>query len=457
MPDISITSGSTPPCRTSVNTIREVFNYIKRYSGKLFVLKIEDCLLSSPLFPLLMKDVVQLHDIGISIIIVTGTRVTIERNLERAGVTSEFADGVRITTTETLPHVKLAAMEVAETVISHLAAGGANGVLGNWIKARALGVRNGVDFQWTGQVEKIRSDILHRLLEQRFIPVMYNIGFNTTGKCYNVNSSHNARHLALALNAIKLFFIGEDNGISSHGLTLPEETQIHDDGTLSNLDLRQVDMILRQNAGRLSVQDREYLENAVKVTSIPGGVKRVHIINGNREGSLLNEVFSSSGGGTMIYSNKHAGIRRARTEDIPAVLQLMDGYVRQGNLVSRTTEQIVEHMNEYYIYEVDQVIYGCGALYDQGNGWGEIGAVAVHPFYRSQGVGERILQYLIDMAGTRGFRSLFLLTTRATDWFLEFGFVLGNPGDLPETRRQTYNTERNSRVLILHLTNDAGR
>jgi len=66
--------------RASVNTIREVFEYICRYRDKIFVLKIEDTLIDHPLFPLLMKDIAQLHDIGIHLIIVIGTRATIEKH-----------------------------------------------------------------------------------------------------------------------------------------------------------------------------------------------------------------------------------------------------------------------------------------------------------------------------------------------------------------------------------------
>ena len=138
--------------RASVNTIREVFDYIRRYREKTFVLKIEDSLFGHPLFPLLMKDIIQLHDIGVHLIIVTGTRTTIARNLSDAGIETSFFNGIRITPPTVLPHIKLAAMEVVQTIISHLAAGGANGIMGNWTKARSLGVCNGIDFpvDWAG-------------------------------------------------------------------------------------------------------------------------------------------------------------------------------------------------------------------------------------------------------------------------------------------------------------------
>lgn len=133
--------------RASANTIREVFDYIRRYKGKIFVLKIDDALIDHPLFPLLMKDIVQLHHIGIHLIIVAGTRTTIEKHLAREKLPTRVVNGIRITSKSDMVHVKLAAMEVVQTVISHLSAGNANGIMGNWIRARSMGVCEGIDYQ----------------------------------------------------------------------------------------------------------------------------------------------------------------------------------------------------------------------------------------------------------------------------------------------------------------------
>jgi len=438
--------------RASVNTIREVFDYISRYRGKTFVLKIEDSLIGHPLFPLLMKDIIQLHDIGVQLIIVTGTRATITRNLEAAGIESTFVKGIRITPDTVLPHIKLAAMEVAQTIISHLAAGGANGIMGNWTKARSLGVCNGIDFQWTGQVEKIKSDIIHKLLAQDFIPVLYNIGLNAKGDCYNLNSNQITRQLCLDLDIEKLFFIRSQDALPTNKLTIPPGAQVHPNGEIfSNIDLGHVDSILNNNKSVLSLENQELLAHAKAVISRPNGVNRVHIIDGRKEGRLLQEVFTSVGGGTMIYGNRYAHIRQAKFDDVAEIMHLMDGYVKKGNLVMRTDLDIKNQIANYYIYEVDHAIYGCGALYELGHGWGEIGAIAVNPAYKSKGVGRGIMQYLIQNAHEKKLKTLFLLTTQAADWFLEFGFIQCRPENLPEHRKNNYNMERNSRVLLLDL------
>lgn len=438
--------------QASVSTIREVFDYIRRFRTHIFVLKIEDILIEDPLFPGLMKDLIRLHEAGIRIIIVPGTRYTIERNLNSAGLTTSLVDGIRITPAAILPHVKLAAMEVAETIISYLAVGKLNGIMGNWIKARSLGVRDGVDFQCTGEVEKIRSDIILKLLDQEFIPVVHPIGLNSLGDSYNLNSTQVACALCMDIDVSKLFFIGEHEGIRSTGMIIPEGAQLQAKGFFSNMDINHVKELLKHNSHHLFHQEKEYLKNAITVTSRENGVKRVHIISGKKEGSLLKEIFSSIGGGTMIYSNRHAYIRQAVEDDLPELMQLLDGYVQKGNLVMRTEEDVARHIRNYYIYEVDKAVYGCGALFDlDDDTCGEIGAIAVNPSYKSKGVGQGLMEHLIHLGRQKGFSKLFLLTTRAADWFYGFGFVHATPQDLPAKRKENYNQYRNSRVLMLVL------
>ncbi|MBT3388085.1 MAG: amino-acid N-acetyltransferase, partial [Desulfobacula sp.] len=438
--------------RASVNTIREVFDYIRRYKGKTFVLKIEDTLIGHPLFPLLMKDIVQLHDIGIHLIIVTGTRATIEKHLTKAKINTRVVNGIRITPKSAMPHVKLAAMEVVQTVISHLSADNASGIMGNWIRARSLGVREGLDYQYTGYVEKIQSSIVHKLLGQNFIPVIYNIGMNATGNCYNLNSDKIARQICLDLDIEKLFFIRAQDAIPTSGLELPPGSQVHPNGKIySNMDLDHVDFMLKQNKESLSFENLALLTYAKTVIDQPKGVNRVHIIDGRREGRLLQEVFSSIGGGTLIYGNQYAHIRQATLEDIPEILHLLDGNIKKGNMIIRTASDIKDKINAYHIYAVDHAVYGCGALYELGQGWAEIGAVAVNDAYKSKGIGRGLVQYIIQAAQKKHIKTLFLLTTQAADWFFEFGFVWANPSELPQSRREGYNPERNSRVLLLKL------
>ena len=224
---------------------------------------------------------------------------------------------------------KLAAMEVVQTVIAHLSAGGVNGIMGNWLRARSLGVCRGIDYQYTGQVEKIQSDIMLKLMDQDFVPVISNIGMNTTGDSYNLSSDHVAQKICQDFSIEKLFFIRAQDAIPTENLLVPPGSQIHPDQRIfSNMDMAQVCFLLDNNKEGLSRENRCVLECARAVIDRPGGVKRVHIIDGRKEGRMLQEVFSSVGGGTLIYGNRYAHIRHAALSDVPEILHL-PGCLRQ--------------------------------------------------------------------------------------------------------------------------------
>ena len=115
--------------------IREVFGYMDRFKGQLFVLKIDDSLMDHPMFPVLMRDIALLHKAGIRIIIVPGTRNSIDAQLKAWDLETEFHNGVRLTNEEALPLVEQASLGVAQRIMSHLTASGLSGIQGNWILA----------------------------------------------------------------------------------------------------------------------------------------------------------------------------------------------------------------------------------------------------------------------------------------------------------------------------------
>jgi len=120
------------------SAIREVFSYISRFKGQLFILKIEDSLLDNPAFPVLVKDIAQLHFVGIKVLIVPGTRSSIDRQLEAYKLKTDFHNGVRLTTQEALPLVEQASLGAAQRILSYLTANGINGIQGTGLKPAAL-------------------------------------------------------------------------------------------------------------------------------------------------------------------------------------------------------------------------------------------------------------------------------------------------------------------------------
>lgn len=430
------------------SAIREVFSYITRFKDQRFILKIEDTLLDNPAFPVLIRDIAQLHNVGIKILIVPGTRISIDKQLKAYGLKSDFKNGVRLTSEEALPLAEQASLGAAQRILSHLTANGINGIQGNWVQARSLGVVDGTDYMRTGKIERIECDIIERLLQEGFIPILPPIGWNKLGHAYNISSTELATELCRYLSVGKLFFIGEEGGIKTKGLIhgkLTTRLELSDHGIISALDIDQSMEILKKNPA-LPFAQRDYLENAIRACR--AGVKRVHLVYGLGQGSILQEVFSSRGNGTMVYANEYLNLRSAIIEDIPDMLGIMQSYVERGLLVPRSQEDIEAKLSDYVVYAVDNAIHGCGALHSFGNGCYEIAAIAVGANYRDAGIGEAVVNFLIEKAKKLKAKKLFLLTTQASDWFYTLGFKDGTINDLPKAKMEKYNACRNSKIMV---------
>jgi amino-acid N-acetyltransferase len=438
------TAGTRP--EGSIQAIREVFGYLRRYHDQVFVIKLDDALMGRPLFPLLVRDIVLLHETGIRVVLVPGAKTSIGAVLAKYGVKTRAVDGVRVTSSEAMPLVKLGASNIANALLSLLSENEAHGVVGNWVRARAVGVVKGVDYKHTGRVEKINTELMRGMLDDGLIPIVSNIGWNSVGQDYNLNSSELAVEVARALKATKLFFVGEQPGIPVvPGCRFAEPEEIRS-GQFSNLDRKEGEALLRDFPSALKPAGRELI--ALALRALGGGVERVHVVGGARDGILLQEVFSSAGQGTMFYLDDYDHVHPAQASDIPEILRIMQPYVDEGVLVQRTAEDLARDLDHYTVYKVDDVLHGCGALKPIGPGAAELLALVVDPAYAGRGTGGKIVDYLVQKARKAGIKKVFLLTTQTSDFFLRMGFKEAPVTALPPARRKTWNPTRNSRVLM---------
>jgi len=152
------------------------------------VLRIADELLDTPLFPMLIKDVVLLQRIGILAIIVPGARHAIDTALGTATALPIGIGKRRVTTDADMETVISASTRVVNEILALLTESGARAVVGNWVRARTAGVVDGVDYQRTGRVDRVDVKLLAALLETDAIPIISNIGWNAVGKAYNISS-----------------------------------------------------------------------------------------------------------------------------------------------------------------------------------------------------------------------------------------------------------------------------
>ena len=429
-----------------VEVIREAFGYINRFKGETFVLAIDGSLMESDALPSLVRDIVLLQRMGIRIALVPGARERIDAVLKKYNVACPLVQGTRVTTPQAIPFVKMASFDVSNRIMTMLSRNGADAVIGNWVRARTLGVRDGIDYQHTGLVEKVKAEFVIRSLNDGLVAIFPTIGWSSTGTPYNISSSELAATLARELRASKLLFCNRNGGIAAAGLKVPHDICLSNRGHLPLLTVSQARLVLEANRTRRA---RLLLEPVLRgVEACEYGVNRVHIINGNVDGVLLTEIFSNRGYGTMIHANEYDNVRPMTFADIPDVLALMRPLVEKKALVPRSGEELAAKLGDYIVHEIDGMVHGCGALHLLSPDEGEIAAIGVDAQYEGMGIGHKLVTFLLERAGKMQLRKVVLLTTQAPDWFFEAGFTRGGVGDLPRERRATVNRQRNPLVLV---------
>jgi amino-acid N-acetyltransferase len=436
--------------KEQVEIIRQAFGYIDRFKNQTFVVKLEGSLVSHPFFPILVKDIVLLHRMGIRIVLVPGAKQRIDEVLETYKIICRTVNGIRISPADSMPLIKMAAFDVCNKIMTLLAESNTTASMGNWVKAHAIGVRDGVDYESTGTVEKVQTDVINTMLGDGLIPIFPNIGWSAKGKPYNISSNELAFAIAAELKAAKLFFITDFGGVPSKKFKIPPAVYVSSDGIISQMTMEEAGSFLDLNAKVKSGPSFDLVSLAYRACK--AGVARVHIVDGRVEGLVLKEIFSNRGFGTMIYANQHENIRPLTLADIPEVIGVMEPLVEDQALIPRTTADIEKRLDDYIVYEVDGTIHGCGALHPYPNKSGEIAGIVVDEMYANLGTGRKILQYLIEKASKLKLKTAFVLTTQTEDWFTQFGFTKGTLNDLPAEKASAYNAKRGSKVLLYKLS-----
>jgi amino-acid N-acetyltransferase len=435
--------------------IRDVIRYIKKFKGSTIVIRIDDDVVDSPLFAGHMHDLSLLSETGIRIVIVPGAANHISKVLDAYGISWEYRDGIRVTDDEGMNFIKMAAFDVSNRIMTRLSGERQTAVIGNWVRARGRGIRDGVDYGSAGLVDRIELDSLVAALDDGFIPIIPCVGWTTTGKPYNISSTELAVATAVALKAEKLFFMGSGATISVDDYRMPPNAAVSSEGRMAAIAIGDIDSFIEMNRdvekaecplselADLLAQSRE---------ACMRGVTRAHILDGDIDGVIPAEIFSDLGSGTMIYRSDYGNFRTMIRDDIPAVLSLMNPFVERGILLPRTSEELEAEAPEFTVYEIDGGIRACAALHAYPEGMGEIAGIAVDEAYAHMGIGPKLMELLIERGKAQGFSAIFVLTTQTADWFERFGFKPCEIALLPAKRKDKWSEKRGSRMLILKFS-----
>lgn len=433
-----------------VEGFRHSVPYINTHRGKTFVIMLGGEAIEHENFSSIVNDIGLLHSLGIRLVVVYGARPQIDANLAAHHHEPLYHKNIRVTDAKTLELVKQAAGTLQLDITARLSMSlnntplqGAhiNVVSGNFIIAQPLGVDDGVDYCHSGRIRRIDEDAIHRQLDSGAIVLMGPVAVSVTGESFNLTSEEIATQLAIKLKAEKMIGF-----CSSQGVT-------NDDGDIVSERFpneAQARVEAQEEKGDYNSGTVRFLRGAVKACR--SGVRRCHLISYQEDGALLQELFSRDGIGTQIVMESAEQIRRATINDIGGILELIRPLEQQGILVRRSREQLEMEIDKFTIIQRDNTTIACAALYPfPEEKIGEMACVAVHPDYRSSSRGEVLLERIAAQAKQSGLSKLFVLTTRSIHWFQERGFTPVDIDLLPESKKQLYNYQRKSKVLMADL------
>jgi amino-acid N-acetyltransferase len=445
-----------------VHFFRSSAPYVHAHRGRTFVLAFGGEAIRDDDFPKLIQDVALLHSLGVNLVLVHGAGPQVERKLEKASIEQRIVNGRRIVDRRALQHVKEAVGAARVSIEALLSMGLPSSPMagarirvatGNFVVAQPIGVVDGTDYEFTGEVRRVDSDGIKERLTQDAIVLVTPLGYSLTGEVFELPYAEVASHVASAISADKLVGLVDS--------WQPIRVGKRRVAVASPADAEK----LARRKG-LTPEVRAHLTAAI--TACRGGVRRAHVIPRRIDGSLLRELFTADGIGTMVTAEGFGEARRARLGDVVGLLSLLEPMAEDGLLLRRPRELLEREIHRFAVIERDGSVIGCCALLvhtidrlggDRAGGdrpegasrIGEVAALAVHPDHRQRGHGDHLLAYVERWARQEGLDRLFALTTRAQHWFVERGYSRGAIRDLPPSRREAWSKRRNSKALYKSL------
>jgi acetylglutamate kinase len=282
---------------TRVRVLSEALPYIQKFAGRTVVVKYGGAAMKdSDLKERVIRDLIFMSCVGIRPVIVHGGGPEINSWLGKLGIEPQFKDGLRVTDAATMDVVEMVLVgRVNKEIVSLINQAGGNAVGlcgkdGNLIIARPDG-REGIGF--VGEVSGVNVDILDTLVKSGYIPVVSSVAADEHGQAYNINADTVAGEIAAALGAEKLILLTDTPGLMR---------DFHDPNTL----IRKLDI----QGARALIEDGTVSGGMIPkltccVRSLAQGVRATHIIDGRLPHSLLLEIFTDTGTGSMIVSSTH--------------------------------------------------------------------------------------------------------------------------------------------------------
>lgn len=272
----------------------EALGYMQKYEGDIVVIKYGGSAMTNEIIKQsVLKDIAVLKSVGLKPIIVHGGGKDINNMLNRVQIQSQFKNGLRVTDAPTLEIAEMVLSgKINKGLVTHLErigthAVGLSGKDGNMITVEKV-MPQGEDIGFVGKITAVDSSLIHILLDQGYTPVISTIGLDKKYHAYNINADDVATAIARAMKASKLVFLTDIEGV----LKNPEDPNT----LISKIDTESAQELFA--SGVISGGMIPKLKNCLE--AVQNDVRRVHILDGRLEHSLLIEIFTKKGVGTMI-------------------------------------------------------------------------------------------------------------------------------------------------------------
>lgn len=280
------------------NILAEALPYINQFAGKTMVVKYGgNAMLNDAVTKTILQDIAMLKIVGVNPILVHGGGPDINEMLKKLDIRSQFVNGLRVTDKDTMDVVQMVLCgKVNKNITASLnclgvRAIGLSGLDGRLIQVKKKPVKD-TDYGYVGEVTAINSKALTLLAKDEFIPVIATVGCDENGNSYNVNADTAAGEIAAAVDAERLLFLTDVDGIT-----------ICDAGKKRFLNAVSASEIERYiEAGEITGGMIPKVRGCMK--AIGKGVKKTHIINGTIPHPIMLELFTDKGIGTLVYSDE---------------------------------------------------------------------------------------------------------------------------------------------------------
>ena len=440
------------PNNDFVAWFRSIVPYVNEFRGKTFVVVFDGEIAAGERSAEIFRDFNLLVNLGVKLVIVHGVYPEIQSKIKDANLRSKYIKGRRVTDAATLNLIKETIGKIRIDIEALLSMGlskppMANSTIritnGNYITARPIGIVDGIDLMFTGEVRKIDTAAIRLHLDQGEMALLSPLGYSQTGEVFSLTPENVAIEVATALKADKLIFLMDAPGID-------RKSNGDLNGELSELTLSEAKALLSKlesSSVKPSKDIQKYLPSAVQACA--GGVDRIHLISRRIDGAMLQELFTHKGVGCMISRGPLQTFRSAEIDDVGGILELIEPLESEGVLARRDRKLIEIEIDRFLVLEYDNMIIGCAALnHFPGTNVGELTCLAIHSDYRNKGYGDSLLKRIKTRAKNNGINELIVLTTKAFHWFTERGFNETSIEKLPKMRQGGYNYKRRSKIFI---------